>query len=544
MSTQTSKIKNVKQPLTSVAGSYKQYVHEGLVVIDKNYKIRYANNTYLIVHGRSRKETVGRSCHEISYGFNEPCHKQGEDCQLPEVFRTGETQQHFREHLTANGTKIFVDVSISPLKNDLNQVTHVIESARYATEPKQMEKARLQSEEPYQLLVNHAGDSIFIVQDRTLKFSNPKTHEITGYPAEELTQIPLIDLIHPEDRDMVSQGYKTRLNGEKYPDALTFRIITKTGKEVWTQLNTTPITWEGKPATLNVLRDISQLKQAEEEKKRMEAQLLHSEKMASIGQLAAGVAHEINNPTGFVSSNLKTLSDYIRDIRDLSEEYRQLVSKLKQHTGSSGLFAVSEQVNRIADMEEEVDLDFVLKDVLALIEESREGTERIKKIVLDLKDFAHPGEDKPSLADINRNMDSTVNVVWNELKYKADVIKDYGDLPRIQCYPQLLNQVFMNLLVNAAHSIKERGEIKIQTRVKNKNVEIKISDTGSGIPKENLSRIFDPFYTTKEIGKGTGLGLNVAYNIIKKHQGRIDVKSDVEKGTTFTIRIPTAEGYR
>jgi two-component system, NtrC family, sensor kinase len=544
MSTQMSEIKNVKPPLTSPDGTYKQCVHEGLVVIDKNYKIRYANNTYLIVHGRSLKEIVGRSCHEISHGLNEPCHRHDKDCKLPEVFKTGKPQQYLREHLTANGTKVFVDVSISPLKNDQNQMTHVVKSAQYVTDPKQMEKEHLQPEEQYQRMVNYASDSIFVVQDQRLKFSNPKTHEITGYPAEELAKTPLIDLIHPKDRDMVSQGYKTRLNEKRYSDTLTFRIITKTGKEVWTQLNTAPITWQGKSATLNVLRDISQLKQVEEEKKRMEAQLLHSEKMASIGQLAAGVAHEINNPTGFVSSNLKTLSDYIRDIRDLSEEYRQLVSNLKQHTGNGGLFAVSEQVNRITAMEEEVDLDFVLKDVLELIEESREGTERIKKIVLDLKDFAHPGEDKPSLADINHNMDSTVNVVWNELKYKADVIKDYGDLPRIQCYPQLLNQVFMNLLVNAAHSINERGEIKIQTRAKNGNVEIKISDTGSGIPKENLARIFDPFFTTKEIGKGTGLGLNVAYNIIKKHQGRIDVKSDVEKGTTFIIRIPATEGCR
>ena len=141
-------------------------------------------------------------------------------------------------------------------------------------------------------------------------------------------------------------------------------------------------------------------------------------------------------------------------------------------------------------------------------------------------------------------MDSTINVVWNELKYKADVAKDYGDLPQVQCYPQLLNQVFMNLLVNAAQSIEKRGEIKIKTRANNGYVEIMISDSGSGIPKKNLPRIFDPFFTTKKIGKGTGLGLNVAYNIIKKHQGEIDVKSDVGKGTMFIIRIPTAEGHR
>ena len=273
--------------------------------------------------------------------------------------------------------------------------------------------------------------------------------------------------------------------------------------------------------------------------KKLELEVIHSEKMASIGQLAAGVAHEINNPIGFVSSNLKTLSDYIEDISGLSKEYRKLVGGLKQDSDADGgLPDVSGQVKRITALEEEIDIDFLLNDISELIEESRDGTERIKKIVQDLKDFAHPGEDKPKFADINKNMDSTVNVVRNELKYKADIAKDYGDLPQVQCYPQLLNQVFMNLLVNAAQSIEERGEIKIITRADNGYVEIKISDTGSGIPKENLSRIFDPFFTTKDVGKGTGLGLNVAHNIIKKHHGTIVVESNVGTGTTFTIKIP------
>ena len=276
-----------------------------------------------------------------------------------------------------------------------------------------------------------------------------------------------------------------------------------------------------------------------EEKKQLEAQLLQSEKMASIGRLAAGVAHEINNPTGFVSSNLKTLSEYIEDIMELFEEYRKLVSKLKKNSDTCGPFhEISEQLKHILALENEVDLDFVLKDIFELIDESKEGTERIKKIVQDLKDFAHPGQDKPKFADINQNLESTVNVVWNELKYKADVIKDYGELPQVQCYPQLLNQVFMNLLINAAQSIEKRGEINIKTLADNGYVKIKISDTGSGISKENLNRIFDPFFTTKDVGKGTGLGLNVAYNIIKKHRGEIGVKSGVGKGTTFTIKIP------
>ena len=161
--------------------------------------------------------------------------------------------------------------------------------------------------------------------------------------------------------------------------------------------------------------------------------------------------------------------------------------------------------------------------------------------MINLKDFAHPGEQKLKYADINKNMESTLNVVWNELKYKARVVKEYGDLPEMRCYPQQLNQVFVNLLVNAAQAIEKEGEIRIATRALDGKVEIKISDTGKGIPEENLSKIFDPFFTTKEVGKGTGLGLNVAYNIIEKHKGTIDVESTVGKGATFAIKLPLGE---
>ena len=299
-----------------------------------------------------------------------------------------------------------------------------------------------------------------------------------------------------------------------------------------------------KPVNPNELRARMQagerVVKLEENLKKSHAQLLQSEKMASIGQLASGVAHEINNPTGFVSSNLRTLSEYQDDIEKVVREYRNLVKNMKntktiEHCPSS----ISEQIKRITDLEAEVDIDFILNDAPDLIKESREGTERIKKIVIALKDFAHPGENKLEFADINNGLDSTLNVVWNELKYKTTVTKDYGDLPEVRCYPQQLNQVFMNLLVNAAQAIEKKGEIRILTRAFDGYVEIKISDTGKGIPEEDISKIFDPFFTTKEVGKGTGLGLNVAYNVIQRHKATIDVESEVGKGTTFSIRLQT-----
>ena len=289
----------------------------------------------------------------------------------------------------------------------------------------------------------------------------------------------------------------------------------------------------------NLGKAVDQLQRKNDELKATQAQILQSEKMASIGQLAAGVAHEINNPTGFISSNLNTLAGYDKDLRTLIAQYSNFIAGLKDDMATEkGRASISEKLSRINELEKEIDIDFVLNDTPNLIKDCREGTERIKKIVIDLKDFAHPGEHKLNYADINKNMESTLNVVWNELKYKARVVKEYGDLPQVKCYSQQLNQVFVNILVNAAQAIAKEGEIRISTRKIDDSVEIKIGDTGAGIPKENLSKIFDPFFTTKEVGKGTGLGMNVAFNIIKKHKGTIDVESTVGKGTTFTIQIP------
>ncbi len=260
-----------------------------------------------------------------------------------------------------------------------------------------------------------------------------------------------------------------------------------------------------------------------------QSQLLQSEKMAAIGQLAAGVAHEINNPIGFVNSNLGTLNSYV-------EKLLAVISAYEHRETTVDLPKDDLQV-----VKADADLSFLREDVRALLKESQDGLSRVKKIVQDLKEFSHVGEVEWQEADINDGMESTLNVVRAELKYKADVIREYGRLPPVRCIAAQVNQVFMNLLVNAAQAIDEHGTITVRSGVDGDKVWVEIQDTGKGMPPETIKRIFEPFFTTKPVGKGTGLGLSLSYDIIvKRHDGYFDVSSTPGKGSTFRVWLPIA----
>jgi PAS domain S-box-containing protein len=259
-------------------------------------------------------------------------------------------------------------------------------------------------------------------------------------------------------------------------------------------------------------------------------QLLQSEKLASIGQLAAGVAHEINNPIGFINSNLGTLGGYVESLLAIDAAYTDA-----QHALEPGVQLAFEAVNALKTGSDHA---FMVDDLRQLIKESRDGLERVKTIVRDLKDFARVGSAEWAWADIHQGLESTLNIVWNELKYKATVERDYGTLPQVHCIPSQLNQVFMNLLVNAAHAIEGQGVIRVRTGCNDQQIWVEVTDTGVGIPPENINRIFDPFFTTKALGKGTGLGLSLAWGIVQRHRGTIEVKSEPGKGSTFRVLLP------
>jgi signal transduction histidine kinase len=281
----------------------------------------------------------------------------------------------------------------------------------------------------------------------------------------------------------------------------------------------------------------AQFKQASEalqreidERKQLESQLVQSEKLASLGQLAAGVAHEINNPIGFISSNLGTLDGYFKQLQTMLDAYRE----------AEAVITSGEVLERLGQLREKVELEFLREDIPLLIKESKDGINRVGQIVKDLKDFSRVDSNQEwQWTNLQQGIESTLNIVANELKYKADVVKEYQTLPDIECLPSQINQVIMNLIVNASQAMgPERGTITLRTGLEGETVSIEVADTGSGIEPECLQKIFDPFYTTKPVGQGTGLGLSLSYGIVKKHRGDISVRSEVGVGTTFRVELP------
>ncbi|MEO1245676.1 MAG: ATP-binding protein [Pseudomonadota bacterium] len=278
-----------------------------------------------------------------------------------------------------------------------------------------------------------------------------------------------------------------------------------------------------------VRRRNEEIEQAHLALKEAQAQLVQSEKLASVGQLAAGVAHEINNPIGFITSNLGTLRSYTEIMKRLLEGYRRHATDAASQTG---LLA------ELRELEEAEDIEFVLEDIEELLTDSISGSARVKDIVQGLKSFSRVDEAKVAEEDLHAGIESTLKVVANEIKYKCDIEKDFGSLPPVACNLAQINQVFMNMLVNAAQAMESQGTVTISTQTDGDFAVVRFRDTGTGIPADKLGSIFDPFFTTKPVGSGTGLGLSISYGIIQDHGGTIEVDSEVGVGTVFSIRLP------
>jgi two-component system NtrC family sensor kinase len=376
---------------------------------------------------------------------------------------------------------------------------------------------------------------------------NEQWAAMLGYRLDELA--PNVStweiLVHPDDMPVVQEVLQRHLSGETLFYETEHRCRTKTGEWRWIldrgqvaerRLDGTPVRMAGTHL------DITDRKQAEEELRSMNNELerlvqeevqknrekdtfmLQQDKMASIGQLAAGVAHEINNPMGFIISNLGTLEAYIKQLLHYLEAADNAVQ--------------TEKTSELAALKETLDIEYVLGDIGPLLHESQEGADRVKQIVQDLKDFARVDEATIKSTDLNQCVRSTINIVRNELKYVAQLDLQLGEIPLVMCNPQQINQVITNLLVNAAQAIEGHGTISVMTWQDGDQAILTVADTGKGISQEVIQRIFEPFFTTKPVGKGTGLGLTISYDMVRKNGGEISVESELGKGTTFTVRLP------
>jgi len=366
--------------------------------------------------------------------------------------------------------------------------------------------------------------------DFKMTFVSNNAFNVLGYRPEDMLADPnfWFDHIHPDDAPtIVSSLASIFTEGER---TYEYRFRAADGRYLWMHDQLRLIRDEaGAPLeVIGSLTDITAQRELITQLREAHEQLLQAEKMASIGQLAAGIAHEINNPVGFVNSNMGTMASYVGTLFSVIDAYQQ---------ASADQPAVQA---RVLPALQHADLDFLKDDTRALVRESLDGLRRVRDIVQALKDFSHVGETEWQMANLHQGLDSTLNIAHNEIKFKATVEKHYGPLPLVRCLASQLNQVFMNLLINAAQAIKDHGVIRIITGTREGWVWVRIQDNGVGIAPENLKRIFEPFFTTKPVGSGTGLGLSLSYGIVNRHGGHIEVISEVGKGTAFTVHLPVS----
>jgi len=387
-------------------------------------------------------------------------------------------------------------------------------------------------------IIEHLNSALVVVDpDGRIAFANPPAEQLLGESQEALLGRAISDWYAPDAEPLLT---RTLEKGDRYRGAET-RWVRSDGQVLPVGISCAPIAGaDGRPSgAVAIFHDLSEAQE-------WRAHVLQTEKMASIGQLAAGVAHEINNPMGFIHANLFQMSEYVAELRQVWSRTEALQKALG--TGEHG--ALERAAEELLDAAQDADVAFLLADLAKAVRESQEGSERIRHIVQDLRDFSHHDTGERVLADLNQCLDSTANIVWPMMKHLVVLEKDYRELPPVPCYPMQLKQVFMNLLVNAYQAIEAlpgareagaTGTITLRTTPREDGVQIEVRDTGIGIASQHLDRIFDPFFTTKKVGAGTGLGLSTSFNIIKRHGGTLGVESERGRGTLFRIRLPLLE---
>jgi two-component system, NtrC family, sensor kinase len=435
----------------------------------------------------------------------------------------------------------------------------VIGVIRDITRQKEIELFYRELELSFRALTNSANYGIISInENKVIEYSNPAASAIAGYTEDELYGNP-VDKIFFAPGEFYSflelyikDKFFNKDFDKSYNHISEIPVKKKNNEKISTEITISSYEIFNVVHFVILIQDITIRKNAETELlnskeqlkiqnknledalsslQKVQDQLIHSEKMASIGQLTTGIAHEINNPLAFVSSNINRLNEYFNDINLILDKWRLFGKSVFNDNENSKL-------TELIEMEKQIDLEFMRQDFNDLIKYNTNGIERIKSIVQQLRGFSYSEEENISEENINTVMEETLSLVWNEIKFKVEIIQNYGDLSPVECNVGEMKQVFVNLLINAVNSVKEKGQIIIDTFSLKDYVFIRISDNGCGIPPEHINRIFDPFFTTKPLNKGTGLGLWICMSIVKKHDGVINVTSELGKGSTFELKLP------
>jgi PAS domain S-box-containing protein len=443
--------------------------------------------------------------------------------------------------------KPFDSVEVLQLANALTEKWRLLQQTREQLNG--LEKAvKLQtdelrkSEELYRLITENAVDLIAIVETHgRWIYHSPSYQRLLGYSAGEITASTFFDQIHPEDRERVVSTVRRAAHGD-FGQVIEYKARHRDGS--WRMLESHGAPFRNASGevegVLAVARDVTERKRAESERQMLEVQLRHAQKLESIGRLAAGIAHEINTPLQFIGDNTRFVRDALASLHKLWGAQNRLLAAATDGTLTPELVAETEAAVRTADP------DYLTAELSLAIDQSLEGVDRTTRIVRAMKEFSHPGTAHKAAVDLNKAIESTITVCRNEWKYVADLVTRFDpDLPAVPVIAGEFNQVILNLIANAAHAIGDvgvdggKGTITVSTARDGDSVEVRVSDTGTGIPEDVRDKVFDPFFTTKELGKGTGQGLAIARSVIvDKHGGMIRFETQAGKGTTFIVRLP------
>jgi two-component system NtrC family sensor kinase len=429
------------------------------------------------------------------------------------------------------------------LKNQGGKVIGALSSARDITDGKLAEQALRESEERYRIAIECSNDGVAISKGKINLFVNQKYVDMFGYQcAEDLIGKPVSTVLHPDSIALWENLALKRQSGEHVPNQYELKGVRKNGEILYLEVSSVRTFYRGEAVSLAYVRNITKRKRAEEQRQNMELQLRQAQKLEAIGQLAAGIAHEINTPTQYVGDNIHFLQDAFGDLQKVLKSYNRLLQACHAGTVDTALLADVEAAAAT------VDLEYLADEIPKAVAQSLVGINRVATIVQAMKEFSHPGSDEKQTINLNHAIENTLTVCRNEWKYVSEVVTQLDpELPMVPCLPADINQAVLNLVVNAAHAIadatnggkKGKGTITLSTRRDGNHVELRVGDTGTGIPEQHRSKIFNPFFTTKGVGRGTGQGLSITRStIVGKHGGTIDFETEVGHGTTFIIRLP------